>query len=505
MKKNYKSDFDALLRLRTCAGDGDALRELGWPDYDWTARFYTTNKANAYVAECRGGVCRNCFNDGGRIHVVFNDHGLGLGRLNVEFSAELPDAIYPDGSRLEVTPQPMDVELVQGRGDCGTAAELEVLLPYIKGDAFTYADFTAEQIAELQRPALEAAGAAQKVIEDADGAVVLLESALAESALATNAATVAAERAETAAETVDASVRDAAVATAKANDAAQKAESAVEGISAELDKKADKEAMREALAGKQDVLMTSADVMVDNDPDSATKGRLSVTDRAKYQWMIEVFNYLANRDKKGYGGFNEETGFFELGTVKDLTYEDAMTIVLSPQGIHNVVVSQNDKIGLMSGFEVRALFPIKLSAGASGYSNFNRRYDSCTKLEEAVFIGSYGSFVDHFFRAFAGCRKLRVLTFETSSTVTGFVNTFDGCVALEELTPPYAAAGMDLSDCSRLSLESLVRIVSRTSTGKNITHTVHPTVYAKLTDETNAEWHAVLTEALSKNISFATI
>lgn len=38
-----------------------------------------------------------------------------------------------------------------------------------------------------------------------------------------------------------------------------------------------------------------------------------------------------------------------------------------------------------------------------------------------------------------------------------------------------------------------------------ITITVHPDVYAKLTDESNAEWYAVLTAAAAKNITFATI
>ena len=36
------------------------------------------------------------------------------------------------------------------------------------------------------------------------------------------------------------------------------------------------------------------------------------------------------------------------------------------------------------------------------------------------------------------------------------------------------------------------------------TITVHPDVYAKLTDETNTEWHALLALAAEKNITFAT-
>ena len=39
---------------------------------------------------------------------------------------------------------------------------------------------------------------------------------------------------------------------------------------------------------------------------------------------------------------------------------------------------------------------------------------------------------------------------------------------------------------------------------KAITITVHPDVYAKLTDESNADWHALMASAAAKNITFAT-
>ena len=134
MKKNHKSDFDAILRLYTCVADSDERRELGWPDYDWTAKFWTISPVNAYVASCIGGVCTNCFNDNGRIHVVFKNHGLFSGKLHVELKSALLNDIYPDGIQVEVTPSSLGVELVDGRGDCGTIADIEVMLPYIKGD-----------------------------------------------------------------------------------------------------------------------------------------------------------------------------------------------------------------------------------------------------------------------------------------------------------------------------------------------------------------------------------
>lgn len=176
MKRNYKDDFDFIMRLYSAMVDssgrevGDSRRELGWPDYDWVATFYTSSKANAYVASCIGGECVNCYNDNGQIHIVVNSHHMGPGRLKVEFRAELPRDIYPDGYQRNVIPEPLGIELIVGKGDLPSEMEVELLLPYIKGDAFTYADFTPEQIADLKRPATEAAGRLDSFVQTASEA-----------------------------------------------------------------------------------------------------------------------------------------------------------------------------------------------------------------------------------------------------------------------------------------------------------------------------------------------
>ena len=49
-------------------------------------------------------------------------------------------------------------------------------------------------------------------------------------------------------------------------------------------------------------------------------------------------------------------------------------------------------------------------------------------------------------------------------------------------------------------------IISKARAGSAaMTITVHPDVYAKLTDESNTEWHNVLMDAMAKNISIATV
>lgn len=154
-KINYKSDFDFILRLKDCA---DPKKTVPFPDGNFDARFWTSSKANAYTASYRDGVYTNCFRteDGG-MHFVFDDHRMGKGALHWEPHFELPNDIYPDNMQDLYRKAALDIELVDGDGDCPTTAELEAMLPYIKGEPFTFEDFTPEQIAELQRPATEAA------------------------------------------------------------------------------------------------------------------------------------------------------------------------------------------------------------------------------------------------------------------------------------------------------------------------------------------------------------
>lgn len=154
-KINYKSDFDFILRLKDCA---DPKKTVPFPEGDFDARFWTSNKANAYTASYRDGVYTNCFRteDGG-MHFVFDDHRMGKGALHWEPHFELPNDIYPDNMQDLYRKAALDIELVDGDGDCPTTAELEAMLPYIKGEPFTYEDFTAEEIKELQQPATQAA------------------------------------------------------------------------------------------------------------------------------------------------------------------------------------------------------------------------------------------------------------------------------------------------------------------------------------------------------------
>lgn len=157
---NYKSDFDFILPLlaRSLVNPDAEPVAVGWPAHNWTAKLFTERNGAVFTASCIDGVCTNCYNDNGRIHIVCHRHGLSPGMLHVDFYEQLPDTIYPDGKRLESSPQVLNIEIVRGPGDCATTAEAPIVLPYVM---LRYADLTEEEKAELQSPATEAAKIAE--------------------------------------------------------------------------------------------------------------------------------------------------------------------------------------------------------------------------------------------------------------------------------------------------------------------------------------------------------
>lgn len=94
IKKYFKDDFDFILSIVDKYGF-----DIGWPDFNWSARFWTSSKANAFVVSSIDGECRHCFPDDGRIHVVFDNHGLSFGDLFYELTLSIPSEKYADQSK----------------------------------------------------------------------------------------------------------------------------------------------------------------------------------------------------------------------------------------------------------------------------------------------------------------------------------------------------------------------------------------------------------------------
>lgn len=143
----YRDDFKARILFRLpdeCKGEPDSC--------DFRIIFRTDN--SRYEASRIGDNFVNCLidkDDPDYIIVVFQKHGLlPCKNLKAEIHFFFPDGDFADGVRELVRYYSTGVELSWGKGDPLVNMDLEMILPYIKGEPFTFDDFTPEQLASLK-------------------------------------------------------------------------------------------------------------------------------------------------------------------------------------------------------------------------------------------------------------------------------------------------------------------------------------------------------------------
>lgn len=427
MKINYKSDFDFILRLTDCKGVN-----IGFPDFDWEAKFYTNSKANAFVASSRNGKTVNCFNDEGQIHVVVDGHKMGIGNLNVEMRMELPNDIYPDGVQNDVQPMPLDIELVSGQGDCPTTAEIEVRLPYINGN------ITDELLAYIKK----------EIDKKADR-------------------------------------------TELSNIIGDPTEEEIENISPTL--------VTEALR-KVPQLLTP-------DEQAQVKQNIGVS---KMELFIDLWNTACGI----WGRYNKETGYFELNSITDITYEEALIIFF-----HTISFSMQCSNRISTVKDIRTNLPLQINPDPNGINTIQSFRYFCSNnnnLEVLNFSTFSGSRIspnlgEDAYQANVhivyGCPKLKRIVGNFSLfNATKNMWPFNMLPELEEVNISHLYTGtLHLEMLPKLNLNSFSYLVNNKYQNADPTVMVHPSVYTKLTDETNTEWHQVLLDAADKNITFATI
>lgn len=258
-----------------------------------------------------------------------------------------------------------------------------------------------------------------------------------------------------------------------------------QGLENALKEYAKKTEVTQSLAGKQNALSTTTDLHITAD------NIIGLTEAAKMRLFIDLWNEACGK----WGRYNAETGFFELNGLTDITYEEAVRIY----NAYTVGICASN-LGFL---DIRTNIPFK--AFKTSTNAVELCYD-CHNLE----VFNYGTnlMTNQWATAFHGCGKLHtiigMLTFMSSTD-----RTFDNCKELTDVkirlwtnsNPQY----LDLKPCPKLNIESLRHIADSRHGDTPWVVGVHQEVYAKLTDETNAEWHAVLVAAAEKNITFATV
>ena len=121
---NYKSDFDVLLHLTDAEGNA-----VGFPDFDFLLTFFTSGQKKFEAGQV-DGTKRGVSDAEGDVRVVFNNHGLPAGVLNLEIRADVRNSLYPDGKKLQVFTVPTNITLTAENGETSTGLKIDVTLPF---------------------------------------------------------------------------------------------------------------------------------------------------------------------------------------------------------------------------------------------------------------------------------------------------------------------------------------------------------------------------------------
>ena len=172
--------------------------------------------------------------------------------------------------------------------------------------------------------------------------------------------------------------------------------------------------------------------------------------------------------------FNETTGYFEIGTLTDISYNEMRLIYNKTIGcVPNVIRAQ-----IMSNYNIRCTLPLW------GVSSFPRDYSYMaynSNLEEITFetpmtTGGPGSNASNIFY---GCVRLKKINGEMRMPITtGSINNiFFHCYTLENVSIRNLGASISIADSPNFKPESVAYMINNAGTN-NITITLHATAYA---------------------------
>lgn len=204
--------------------------------------------------------------------------------------------------------------------------------------------------------------------------------------------------------------------------------------------------------------------------------------------------------------YNEKTGFYELNGLTDITEEEMRTIYLQT---HHVT-RQTDLSGVFANTNnIRTNYPFKIDGGYKPVL-CHATFAGCTNIEVVAFTESindvfYSTRVNYLFQR---CRKLKevigIIRTDYADSSEKYQNMFYQCTSLVRVSLRGVKYDISFSDSPLISLESLQFMITNAANTSPIIVTVHADVYAKIQDETNAEWHALIEMAAAKQITFAT-
>ena len=256
-----------------------------------------------------------------------------------------------------------------------------------------------------------------------------------------------------------------------------------------------------------------------------TEAEKQTLEQARNAWVRppQIFIDQWNTACGIWGRYNEETGYFELNGLTDITYEEALRIFF-----RTISFSAQCSRRIYTVNDIRTNLPLQLNLEANGSNTiqsfrfFCSNNDSIEVLNFSTFSGSRIS-PDLGADAYQGntqivygCPKLkRIVGTFSLYRATQNMWPFNKLPELEDVNISHLYTGtLHLEMLPKLNLNSFAYLVSHKYQNADTPVMVHPTVYAKLTgDTTNEEvaamdpeelqkWMELMPLAAEKNITF---
>lgn len=202
--------------------------------------------------------------------------------------------------------------------------------------------------------------------------------------------------------------------------------------------------------------------------------------------------------------YNEQTGFYELNGLTDITEEQMKTIYTQTHGAQRM---HNRNNVFESARTIRTNLPFISYFGIGLDGKFRCAFLNCAALETACVTSSitYAADVSYMFER---CPKLKKIIGQLDiRNITSNVNVtrmFYQCGLLEDVRISSLKVNISFAYSPLISLESLQYLITNAANTSPITVTVHADVYAKIQDEGQVDWHALIETAAAKQITFAT-
>lgn len=243
--------------------------------------------------------------------------------------------------------------------------------------------------------------------------------------------------------------------------------------------------------------------------------RKSVSEEIKKRLFIDLWNKACGT----YGTYNNQTGYFELNGLTDITYNEALDIYRDDT--FDSLSSAGKKFSHRTNLPIRAIHSIGTIESSFNSDNFAMDVEvaNLKTLNSSMGFSAYP--ISIYNKPFGYSKLKKILGVIDFHFARSTINWFVGATDIEEVEIHRLAYSINLGSCSKLSLQSFTTLINNADSDKDSgihprVVTVHADIYAKLTGDTTnsaaaalteeelAQWAQVLTAAMAKNISFAT-